>query len=499
MVLIRKHKQCLCVHDDISSDEKNSIYYTTDGSAPTTASALYLSSLTIDANSTIKYFAKDEAGNEGVTYEASFIIDTQSIIAEFDDKIAHQSVVATNQSSNNFAVPSIGVVGANITHFAYKINEGNYSAFVDSNVTIDISGLADGDYNISLLGQGVNESNQTVPSVLSFVVDNTLPDAIILTSYTFYSHEGTTSQILTKPSNAKYIFYSTNGGDPFAENNTTTTISLDLNDTTTLQVATMDEAKNRSSVAMATITKVQRVSDFVLAQDIVNAPLSTSYYTNTVTLSGLDESQSVLLSQSGFDAVEQLIGENNYEAISVDKALVNGDSIRASFSSSSSYATNKTATLTLRGLNDTNGRVKTVSVVTMEDNTTTTTPATTPTTTTTTSGGSSGGGGGGGGGGGATQTQPTQPVAATQTTIAKPSSATLGEGLNAQTTKNADGSEQTQISIATSDGASDLQINTSNDQASTSVALSNSAQEKTNVSSTVQGTRVSVDKKAPLV
>jgi len=59
----------------LSASKAATIYYTLDGSSPTTSSAVYNGPLTISANTTLKYFAKDAAGNVEQTKSQLYTID----------------------------------------------------------------------------------------------------------------------------------------------------------------------------------------------------------------------------------------------------------------------------------------------------------------------------------------------------------------------------------------------------------------------------------------
>src|SRR5437867_2895058 len=60
----------------LTASEPSIIYYTTDGSTPTISSPVYSSPVSISTTSTLKFFAKDTAGNIGNTVTASYTIDT---------------------------------------------------------------------------------------------------------------------------------------------------------------------------------------------------------------------------------------------------------------------------------------------------------------------------------------------------------------------------------------------------------------------------------------
>lgn len=59
----------------ITTDEPSTIYYTTDGSAPTVSSNVYSGPITVNSTVTIKCFAKDTAGNSSSVQNVSYMID----------------------------------------------------------------------------------------------------------------------------------------------------------------------------------------------------------------------------------------------------------------------------------------------------------------------------------------------------------------------------------------------------------------------------------------
>jgi hypothetical protein len=60
----------------LTANETATIYYTTDGSTPTTASTVYSTAISVSATTTLKYFAKDTAGNSSTVQTAVFTIDS---------------------------------------------------------------------------------------------------------------------------------------------------------------------------------------------------------------------------------------------------------------------------------------------------------------------------------------------------------------------------------------------------------------------------------------
>lgn len=60
----------------LSANEPAVIYYTTNGSTPTTSSPVYASSIPVATSTTLKFFAVDNAGNKESTKTESYIIDS---------------------------------------------------------------------------------------------------------------------------------------------------------------------------------------------------------------------------------------------------------------------------------------------------------------------------------------------------------------------------------------------------------------------------------------
>jgi PKD repeat protein len=60
----------------LTANEAATVYYTLDGSTPTTSSAVYTAPLAISAGATLKYFAVDAAGNKEIVKSQSYSIGT---------------------------------------------------------------------------------------------------------------------------------------------------------------------------------------------------------------------------------------------------------------------------------------------------------------------------------------------------------------------------------------------------------------------------------------
>src|SRR5206468_708888 len=60
----------------LAASEPANIYYTTDGTTPTTTSPIYSTPILINDTTTLKFFAKDKAGNIGIVVTQVYTIDT---------------------------------------------------------------------------------------------------------------------------------------------------------------------------------------------------------------------------------------------------------------------------------------------------------------------------------------------------------------------------------------------------------------------------------------
>lgn len=60
----------------LSANEPATIYYTTNGSTPTTSSSVYSSPITISSTTTLKFFARDNSGNQSAVQTVTYTLQT---------------------------------------------------------------------------------------------------------------------------------------------------------------------------------------------------------------------------------------------------------------------------------------------------------------------------------------------------------------------------------------------------------------------------------------
>lgn len=80
------------------------VYYTTDGTTPTTASTVYSGPVVISATTTLKYFAKDRAGNSESVKSRTYTIDTTLLNTGIRLVSAPQQSFTTLQAAYNAAI-----------------------------------------------------------------------------------------------------------------------------------------------------------------------------------------------------------------------------------------------------------------------------------------------------------------------------------------------------------------------------------------------------------
>ncbi|MEO9363890.1 MAG: chitobiase/beta-hexosaminidase C-terminal domain-containing protein [Nitrososphaera sp.] len=110
----------------LSANEPATIYYTTNGSTPTTSSAVYSSPISVSATTTLKFFARDTAGNSGLVRTEIYTISPGSFPATRMSDTTQTyglSLYSATQSHVEFVSPSSQLVGKTINEITLKLRK----------------------------------------------------------------------------------------------------------------------------------------------------------------------------------------------------------------------------------------------------------------------------------------------------------------------------------------------------------------------------------------
>jgi hypothetical protein len=128
----------------MSANETATIFYTTDGSTPTTASAAYSGPLTVDATTTLKYFGKDTAGNISTVQTQLYTINLPDMTAP--DPVTN--LTAGTPTSSGIPVTWTLSGSGDVDHYevAYSADGSNYTvasaAINAASTSYTVTGLA---------------------------------------------------------------------------------------------------------------------------------------------------------------------------------------------------------------------------------------------------------------------------------------------------------------------------------------------------------------------
>jgi hypothetical protein len=141
----------------LSASKPATIYYTTNGTTPTTSSAVYSAPLTISSTTTLKYFSKDPAGNtEAIntqTYTITVIADSGSIVQSTPGTYTHTFTSNATVTLNYLK----GAGGGGGDGYDWEDGSpGGTSTIVNNGVTL---ATANGGNN----GDGTNDLNNGPP------------------------------------------------------------------------------------------------------------------------------------------------------------------------------------------------------------------------------------------------------------------------------------------------------------------------------------------------
>jgi hypothetical protein len=301
----------------MSTNETATIYYTVDGSTPTTASTVYSSALSLSATTTVKAFAKDTAGNSStvqtVTYTKSASDTTAPIVTASPAGGTYTTVQNVTLSANETATIYYTLDGTDPTVYSSV-----YSSPLSINETKSLKYFAK--------DTAGNSSTVQTQSYTINLADTTAPVLTITPAATF-----TNTQTVTMTTNeTATIYYTLDDSDPKVSGTKSTyTAPLTLTETDTVKAYAKDTANNESTVQTVTYTKD---TSTIYVSDNFNKSDSAASLGSGWTVSGgtwgISSNQAYLVTGGSSDVVAYMeANQADNIAIEVDMPIiVNGQS-----------------------------------------------------------------------------------------------------------------------------------------------------------------------------
>jgi len=242
-------------------DPSPTIHYTTDGSAPTTASPVYAGLITITADTTLNFMAVDAAGNTSPVSTEDYVITTPSIVTLTIEAIDNNGVT---RSMWNGIILDGTTLGTGFAPASYLVTTGvEYTAFVGEFGPYVFDHWEDASTDSSRLITIIEDT-----TITAFMLDTSLSDvtppvvSASPTSGTFVSSVDVTLTATDAVDPAPTIYYTTDGSTPTIANPVYTapiTITAD----TTLNFIATDSSGNTSPVSTESYVITTPTTDVV--------------------------------------------------------------------------------------------------------------------------------------------------------------------------------------------------------------------------------------------
>jgi hypothetical protein len=264
----------------LTANEVATIYYTVDGSTPTTSSSVYSLPINISSTTTVKYFAKDTAGNVSAVQTSIYTVNidttapTVTISPVAGTYTSTQSVTLT---ANETATIYYTLDGSTPT-----VSSSIYSGAISLNSSATIKYFAkDTAGNSSAVQSAAYTINLAVP-------DTTAPTVTISPAAGTYT---STQNVTLSANEAATIYYTLDGSTP-TTSSTVYSSAISITSTTTVKYFAKDTAGNSSAVQSAiytlnidttapTVTATPAAGTFTAAQSVTLSANETAtiYYT----------------------------------------------------------------------------------------------------------------------------------------------------------------------------------------------------------------------------
>jgi outer membrane protein assembly factor BamB len=228
----------------LTASEPSKIYYTLDGSTPTTSSTIYSAPISISASKTLNYFAVDNAGNASTIGTQSYTIRNDAADSTVDAnalQIGYASGETENSVTKNI---TLAVSGANGSTISWS---SSASSIVSVNGVVTRPAAGQGDQTVTLtatIQKGTVVQTKVFVVIVKQLPDVTPPSVIVDVVGGTYNSLQTVSITATEPA---AIYYTLDGSEP----NTSSFVynsPLEIATTTTLKYFAVDVAGNASTI-----------------------------------------------------------------------------------------------------------------------------------------------------------------------------------------------------------------------------------------------------------
>jgi hypothetical protein len=239
------------------SEAGATVFYTTDGTMPTTLSAQYAAPLTLSATTTLKFVAVDPQGT-GLTSQVfmetyEFVDNTAPNAPSTPDLDAASDTgsSSTDNVTRNTTLTFSGTAEAGSTVNLFVDGTQRASGVATGGAySIAVSGVAAGTRSVTATATDAAGNISAASTALSVTVDTT--NAGVTANPAGGTYASAVSVTLSSEAGAA-IYYTTNGTTPTTAS-TRYTAALNISATTTLKAISVDVAGNQSAVMSQTYT-----------------------------------------------------------------------------------------------------------------------------------------------------------------------------------------------------------------------------------------------------